>query len=177
MNSIYIPHLLNAIDRTRSLVFEASFDELETLTPVRAQVSVRHGTTFLEVQGQAQTIVTLTCDRCLQQYNHRLSIDTQEIIWLDDSADIEQDGPLEQEMAPEDLVESLSPYGYFDPDTWIYEQVCLALPQRRICDPNCQGLVIEEHVSLTKNSNVIDHRWSALAALRQQLAMDEPQQN
>ncbi|MBE7381761.1 MAG: DUF177 domain-containing protein [Leptolyngbya sp. SIO1E4] len=177
MNPIYIPHLLNATDRTRSLSFETFFDNLETLTPVRAQVAVRHGTTFLEVRGKAQTIVTLACDRCLQQYNHRLSIDTQEILWLEEPAEAHQSELLEQELGLEDLVESLSPYGYFEPDTWIYEQICLALPQRQICTPECQGLTIEGGNTGLQDADIIDHRWSALASLKQQLAMDESQQN
>ena len=97
---------------------------------MRAEVSVRHGTTFLEVKGTASTIVTLTCDRCLQQYNHRVAVDAQELIWLDEAA--AQDLPLEQEVSLEELVESLSPQGYFEPETWIYEQICLQLPQRQI---------------------------------------------
>lgn len=178
MNPIYIPHLLNATDRTRTLSFETFFEDLVTLTPVRAHVSIRHGTTFLEVCGQAQTIVTLTCDRCLQQYNHRLSVDTKEILWLEENCSEAKDEPLEQELNPDDLVESLSPYGYFEPDTWIYEQICLMLPQRQICDPDCKGLVVEATFPWTKDaSEVVDHRWSALAALKQQLVMDEPPQD
>jgi uncharacterized protein len=171
MNAVYIPHLLNAVSRTRTFSFEALFDDLETLTPVRAAISVRHGTTFLDVQGTAQTIVTLTCDRCLQQYNHRVSIDAKEIIWLDDAVDTQQDLPLEQEVNSEDLVESLSPSGYFDPDTWIYEQVCLELPQRQICAADCQGVQVEESA---QNAPVVDERWSVLEALKQQLTTDEP---
>ncbi|MEM9007252.1 MAG: YceD family protein [Cyanobacteria bacterium P01_F01_bin.86] len=176
MNSIYIPHLLNATDRTRTLFFETSFKELATLTPVRAEISVRHGTTFLEVRGTAQTIVTLTCDRCLQHYNHRLSVDAKEIIWLEEHLNSADDDLIEQEISPEDLVESLSLYGYFDPETWIYEQVCLALPQRQICDTNCQGIVPKIQAARSE-TDLIDHRWSALVALKQQLATDEPQQN
>jgi uncharacterized protein len=174
MQAIYIPHLLNATDRTRSLQFETTFDNLATLTPVRAEVSVRHGTTFIEVRGTASTIVTLTCDRCLQQYNHRVSLNAEEIIWLDEAAGAAQDLPLEQEVSSEDLVESLSPYGHFDPETWIYEQVCLQLPQRQICDQNCQGLQVE---AVEFNPPTTDGRWSALEALKQQLAGDEYQAN
>ncbi len=177
MNSIYIPHLLNAPDRTRTLFFETSFEELNTLTPVQAEVSVRHGTTFLEVKGIAKTIVTLTCDRCLQNYNHRLSVDATEIIWLEERLSVE-DEPLEQEIGVEDLVESLSPHGYFDLDTWIYEQACLALPQRQICNADCQGLMVEiQTPHPSSEASLIDHRWSALAALKQQLSLDESQQN
>ncbi|NEQ43740.1 MAG: DUF177 domain-containing protein [Leptolyngbya sp. SIOISBB] len=174
MQAIYIPHLLNAPNRTRSLQFETTFANLATLTPVRAEVSVRHGTTFLEVKGTASTIVTLTCDRCLQQYNHRVGVNAQEIIWLDEAAATAQGLPLEQEVSPEELVESLSPYGHFEPETWIYEQICLQLPQRQICDQNCQGLQVEESPS---PQSTIDERWSALEALKQQLAGDEYQAN
>jgi uncharacterized protein len=174
MNSIYIPHLLNATDRTRTLTFETFFEDLETLTPVRAEVSVRHGTTFLEIQGTANTIVTLSCDRCLQQYNHRVTVDAKEIIWLQEPTIPSDDDALEQEISPEDLVETLSPQGYFEPDTWIYEQVCLALPQRQICDPACQGLTAELP---TAEAAPIDERWSALAVLQQQLAKEESQNN
>lgn len=174
MQSIYIPHLLNAVDRTRSLSFETIFENLSTLTPVRAEVSARHGTTFLDIHGNAQTIVTLTCDRCLQQYNYRVSIDAKEIIWLEEPAD-PQTIPLEQEINPEDLQESLSPYGYFEPEKWIYEQICLELPQRQICSENCQGLVVEP--SETEQDKPVDDRWSALEILKQQFAKDESRQN
>ncbi|MEO1294463.1 MAG: YceD family protein [Cyanobacteria bacterium J06636_16] len=177
MNSIYIPHLLNAVDRTRTLFFETSFEELNTLMPVQAEVTVRHGTTFLEVKGTAQTIVTLTCDRCLQNYNHRLSVDATEIIWLEERLGDSEDDPLEQEISVEDLVESLSPNGYFDLDTWIYEQACLALHQRQICDAACKGIMVEVQSPQASETTLIDHRWSALAALKQQLSVDEPQQN
>ncbi|MEM6835752.1 MAG: YceD family protein [Cyanobacteria bacterium P01_C01_bin.120] len=174
MQAIYIPHLLNAINRTRSLQFETTFEELATLTPVRAEVQVRHSTTFLDIRGTASTIVTLTCDRCLQQYNHRVAVDAQEIIWLDEAAAAAEGLPVEQEVNPEDLVESLSPHGHFDPETWIYEQICLQLPQRQICDASCQGLKVEQP-QFTQPS--VDDRWSALEVLKQQLAGDEYQAN
>ncbi|MEM9766710.1 MAG: YceD family protein [Cyanobacteria bacterium P01_D01_bin.71] len=174
MQAIYIPHLLNAIDRKRSLQFETTFEELATLTLVRAEVQVRHSTTFLDVQGTASTIVTLTCDRCLQQYNHRVSVNAQEIIWLDETATASENLPLEQEISSEDLVESLSPQGYFEPETWIYEQICLQLPQRQICDVNCQGLHVDQAQS---TQPAVDDRWSALEVLKQQLAGDEYQAN
>ena len=173
-DAIYIPHLLKAVERTRSLLFETTFDNLATLTPVRAEVSVRHGTTFLDVRGTAKTIVTLACDRCLQQYNHRVAINAQEIIWLEDSASASQDLPLEQEVNLDDLVESLSPNGYFEPETWIYEQICLSLPQRQICNEQCSGLSIEEQ---TNSVPEIDERWSVLEALKQQLLADDSSHN
>lgn len=178
MQTIYIPHLLNAVGRVKTLTYETFFDNLETLTPVRAHLSVRHGATFLEVKGSANTIVTLTCDRCLQQYNHRLTVDAQEIIWLTKRLHISSpEEPLEQEINPEELIESLPPDGYFEPETWMYEQVCLELPQRQICDPDCPGILPLPTSSPESDSgtDTIDHRWSALAVLKQQLSSEDIQ--
>lgn len=176
MSPIYIPHLLSAANRTRTIFFETGFDGLNTLMPIRAEVAVRHGSTFLDIRGTAQTIVTLSCDRCLQNYNHRLSVDAKEIIWLHEPSEFNEAEPLEQEVGVEDLVESLSPYGHFDAEKWIYEQVCLALPQRQICDASCQGLIAETQADRSPE-DAIDHRWSALAALKQQMTTDEYPQN
>ncbi len=167
MKAIYVPHLLNAVHQTRSFSFETQLPALETLVPIRGELSVRHCKTYLEVKGIADTIVTLTCDRCLQCYNHRLSLDTAELIWLEEPTVADQD-PLEREVGVEELVETLSPQGYFEPDTWLYEQLCLALPQRQICDVACQGIVVADDQTQQSDA-VTDHRWAALAALQGQL--------
>jgi uncharacterized protein len=136
MDAIHIPHLLKKPQKTDRQEFRELFPQLETLTPVQGKIEVSHHETYLDVQGQADTIVTLTCDRCLQQYNHRLSFDTQELIWLENPPHPET-LPDEREVASENLVESLPPQGYFEPDTWVYEQLCLAMPYRCLCDANC----------------------------------------
>ena len=86
--------------------------DLETLTPVRGELTVTHQGTYLEVKARADTIVTLTCDRCLQAYNHRVSLSAQEMIWLEHEPD-PATLPLEREVAVEDLFETLPPNGYF----------------------------------------------------------------
>lgn len=166
MDAIFIPQLTKAPERTEETQFNESLPGLETLTPVRGSVRVQHQGNYLQVSGRAETIITCTCDRCLQQYNQRLAVDTQEIIWLDANADQVEDLPLEREVPIEDLVETVTPDGYFDPAEWIYEQMCLAIPQRKLCDRNCKGF--------TDNANGIaesstDNRWAALKSLKNKL--------
>jgi uncharacterized protein len=128
---------------------------------------VRHGGTFLEVTLTAQTITTLTCDRCLQQYNHRLALATSEIIWLDKNADDIDDLPLEREVHVEDLSESLPMDGHFDPQKWLYEQICLNLPMRQVCGENCTGA---PSIAQAEKPSLMDRRWASLASLKQQLS-------
>jgi uncharacterized protein len=166
MEAIYIPHLLKAPRRTVEFQFEEFFPGLETLTPVRGYLCVTYKTTFLDVRGRAEAIVTLTCDRCLRQYNHRLKIDTSEPLWLDAAAD-RSEGAEEVEVAFEDLVETLSPNGHFDPGDWLYQQLCLALPQRQLCEGPCEPPKSSMPDSADSG---IDRRWAALEALKQQLS-------
>ncbi|HEY9802038.1 MAG TPA: DUF177 domain-containing protein [Leptolyngbyaceae cyanobacterium] len=167
MDAIFIPQLTKAPERTEEVQVKEFLPGLETLTPVRGRVRVQHHGNYLQVSAQAEAIITCTCNRCLQQYNHRLGLDTQEVIWLDDAVEQEQDLPLEREVAMEDLVETLSPNGYFYPSEWLYEQMCLAIPQRQLCDINCPGILASN--SAEGSDQAVDKRWAGLNALKKQL--------
>ncbi len=163
MEAVYIPQLLKAPEQTQVIHVQEFLPDLETLTPVRGHIRVQHHGNYLDVSAQAEAISTLTCHRCLQQYNHRLTVDTSEIIWLEEGSQPD-DVPLERELAWEDLVESLPPQGYFYPSEWLYEQLCLAIPQRQLCDAQCAGIQTTQE---TQQS--IDQRWASLEALKKQL--------
>jgi uncharacterized protein len=165
MEAIYIPHLLRAYRRRAEIIVHDKIANLETLTPVKGKIAVRHGGNFLEVVSQAETIITLTCDRCLQHYNHRLVIDTSELIWLESELENSADIPTEREVSLEDLSETLPPNGHFEPETWLFEQLSLALPLRKVCGNDCPGA----EATPSNNENNIDSRWSRLAALKEQL--------
>ncbi len=166
MEAIDIPNLLKAPARTIELIVNEPIAGLDTLTPVRGKLVVRHGGNFLEVSVTAETIVTLTCDRCLQNYNHRLKITTSEIIWLEATIADYENLPLEREVLLEDLSEKLEPTGYFSPQTWIYEQLSLAMPMRQVCGKSCPGAT---KVSSASQKPQIDNRWASLASLKEQL--------
>ncbi|MBD2355565.1 DUF177 domain-containing protein [Tolypothrix sp. FACHB-123] len=166
MDAIFIPQLTKAPERTEEIQVKDFLPGLETLTPVRGTIRVQHQGNYLEVAGQAEAIITCTCNRCLQQYNQRLVVDTKEVIWLDATANQSQDLPLEREVAVEDLVETLPPEGYFYPSEWLYEQMCLALPQRQLCDRNCPGIV---NSSAESSEKPVDKRWASLEALKKKL--------
>jgi len=170
VNPIPIPQIARSPDRTIRWTIKEFLADLPTLTPIQGWVQVSHCQTYLEVSTEAEAIITLTCDRCLQQYNYRLVAHTLELIWLDEAADLAANTlPAELEVAPEDLVESLSPHGLFDPAGWLYEQMCLALPLRQLCDATCPGITTEDDQVPVVNT-AIDRRWAALESLKNQLS-------
>ena len=167
MDAIYIPQLAQASKPIEEIEVKEFLSGLDTLTPVRGKIRVEHRGNYLEVAAKAEAIMTLTCNRCLRQYNHRIVVKTSEIIWLEEEADIEPEFLAEKEIALEELVESISPNGYFHPNVWLYEQMCLEIPQRQLCDEKCPG--IEQNQNGKTEDKPIDNRWASLQSLKQQL--------
>jgi uncharacterized protein len=174
MEPLYIPQLANRPDRTLEIIVDRLIPEFETLTPVRGKIVVKHGGTYLDVSAQTETIITLKCDRCLQQYNHRLMLDTKEVIWLEaESAEPDRRG-MDIKTDPEDLIDSLPPDGHFPPDVWLYEQLCLSLPLRQLCNRDCEGITPVASAPVPKPVEVkqLDSRWGILENLKHQLDRD-----
>lgn len=106
LRPIRLSDLRQMPDQTQELQFRQFFSGFESLTPVEGSLEVSHRGHFLEVSAEARTIVTLTCHRCLQQFNHRLHLEVEEIILIRDPEPL----PLELELQDEeDLLESLPP--------------------------------------------------------------------
>lgn len=165
MEAIHIPQLLKAPDKTEEIIVDESIPGLDSLTPVKGIIIVTHGGTYLQISAKAETIITVICDRCLTNYNHRLSVDTSEIIWLEDNPN-ESERFFEREVTLEDLSEKLDPWGYFVPDSWLYEQLSLAMPMRQLCGQECPGADLQPE----KTNPTIDSRWATLAALKEKLS-------
>jgi uncharacterized protein len=159
MEKIFIPQLSKSVNGTENIQFKQFLENLETLTPVEGVIQVKHQGSFLEVKAQAATIMTLTCDRTLVQFNHRLAINVSELIWLSEPVAVAK-SLKEQEVDFDDLVESLSPTGYFDPAAWLYEQLCLAIPFQKIAPDAPEPEVVSEKI------DTIDKRWAALLSLQ-----------
>ncbi len=135
---------------------------LASLTPVRGQMRAIHHGTVLEVEGSAETIITLCCDRCLQTYNHALAATARELL------EIKVKGPEEEEevlFAVEDPVECLDPGGSFDPERWLFEQLSLQLPLVNRCGPDCPGPPLPTDGGASEEGGG-DPRWAALRGLR-----------
>lgn len=169
MEALYLPQLANRPDRTLEIIVDETIAEFDTLTPVRGKITVKHGGTYLEASAQAETIITLKCDRCLQQYNHKLILEASEIIWLEAESEEPTRRGLEIKNDLEDLVESLPPDGHFPPEAWLYEQLCLSLPLRRLCNRDCVGISPVPAPIAPVVEVKVDRRWGALESLKNRL--------
>ncbi len=160
IHPIRLEDLQKAPQRTQTLDFKQFFPGFESLIPVEGGARVSHRGHFLEAEGWANTIITLTCHRCLQQFNHRLQIHFDEILMIE--AISEADLPQEMEIEPEDLSERIAPWDAFDVQDWIYQHLHLQLPSRLACQEDCPGMGVT-----ATEAPLPDPRWAALRSLQQ----------
>ena len=151
---------LRALQAPKEWLVEQRIAELESLTPIRGKVLAIHHGTALEVRVEAETIVTLCCARCLQQYNHGLRADVQELIEFRGGSAPQGEDLLSP--GGEDLDDRLDPMGQFDPERWLFEQLSLQLPLVNRCGSDCPG-----PTSWGTAPTTADPRWEALKALSQ----------
>ena len=166
---------LRALGAAKVWEVEGELDELPSLTPVRGHVSAEHRGNVLAVEGKLSTIVTLCCDRCLNQFNQKLSCTPSELIWLGDEQPTADELELSGEVAEmEGLVDVLDPRGQFDPQQWAFEQLNLLLPVVNHCGDHCPGPPgLQQHpVIPDTKTKAVDPRWQALQQLQQQI--DQP---
>ena len=140
---------------------------LASLTPVRGQLHATHLGNVLEVEGEAETIVTLCCDRCLKHFNLPLRANTKELLWIGEPA-LNTSGPTasadctatEGEADDSGLMEQLDPRGDFDPEHWVFEQLNLLLPIVNHCGIDCPG-----PATWSSDGYSGDTRWRGLQGL------------
>ncbi|MDX2271710.1 MAG: DUF177 domain-containing protein [Cyanobacteriota bacterium] len=149
--------------QTYTQTFQQFIEGFASLIPVTGQVAITHRGNFLQANGQANTIVTLSCHRCLQQFNHRLAIQFEEILWIEDPA--AHPLPQELEIAPEDLMERIAPHAEFDLTDWVYQHLYLQLPDHLACRADCPGIPVSASPSPPPQPSV-DPRWAALRRLQ-----------
>jgi len=164
MEKLHIPQIARAVEATESFEFKEFIEGLDTLTPVQGFISVYHAGSFIEVSAKASTIMTLTCDRTLVQFNYRLAINTSEMILLAEPLP-ESEYQKEKEVETGDLVESLSPNGYFDSAAWLYEQLMLAIPYPKIA-PDAPALELSDSSHNLNLESSGDKRWAILSSLQ-----------
>ena len=155
----------------RSWQVNQQLSELDSLTPVRGSLRAVHRGNILELEGQASTIITLRCDRCLQHFNHPLGFESREVLWLGEQArcnGVESNVVLEGgsevlELDPDALCESLDPTDDFDPEHWLFEQLSLQLPLVNRCGSDCPG---PDFTADSTAQEPVDPRWAALRNLQ-----------
>lgn len=130
----------------------------------------------MRLSGTIQTLLKLTCDRCLQPYFLSLNIPLEErFLEPPQEEELSQSSPKEQELTADDFIEYLSEDGTLDITDLVYQAVTLATPDICLCGEDCPGPAFPatdgESSSLAPNNQSqsgpdrVDPRWKNLKSL------------
>lgn len=155
--------------------FKESIDDLNAVKPVLGELTASASSTGIRVTGSVQTLLKLTCHRCLRPYFLSLNIPVEEFIVENGSKEEPERSPREKELTADDFVEVLSEDGILDITDLVYQAVTLATPVSCFCGEDCPGPAFPD--SKTKSGSLaaskekdsqedrIDPRWKNLKTL------------
>ena len=138
--------------------------EITLVSPVRVNLELIPEKERVKFAGHLQTKVRLSCSRCLQDIVSELD----ETIELDLLRSLPEDTPEEVDLRPQDLDTEFYDGETIDVDLIVVEQIFLALPQKPLCQQECNGLCSGCGVDLNHDSCRCENKTagSAFDALR-----------
>lgn len=122
--------------------------EISLASPVIVDLELVPEAEHIRLSGRLQATVRVACSRCLQEFVLELDESIPLMLLQPLSADTAE----EIDLRPQDLNTAFFNGETIDVDLIVSEQIFLALPQRPICQPDCQGLCSECGADLNRES-------------------------
>ena len=135
----------------------------------------RKGDAEVEMLGNLQAYLSLTCDRCLVAYDVDVNTDLQ-VHFKAVASECKSLGELE--CTVEDLDAVILDEPVVDLDDVLRQQLYLALPLKRLCSEQCRGLCPQCGADLNRSGCGCDHRkqdlpFAGLAQLKNKKIIEE----
>lgn len=156
--------------------FRENIEDLGAVKPVLGDLTVSASATGMKISGTVQTLLKLTCHRCLRPFFLNINVPLDEF-FVENRTDreIAERFPKERELLASDFVEELSEDGILDITDLVYQAVTLATPVSCLCGDDCPGPAFPEGTaesgSLAASKDAkhhkdrIDPRWKNLKTL------------
>lgn len=135
-------------------------------TQLTWELTLRRITGGIEISGTITGDVTMECDRCLESFDHQVSIRLRETaLWL---------GPHDEEEGGIEEVDYLVKEDMLDLEPVIRDAIFLSFPASRLCSEDCVGLCSRCGHDLNLGDcgcdrRRLDPRLSGLAALKKKM--------
>jgi uncharacterized protein len=153
--------------------FKENIDELDAVKPVLGEISISLNQSGVRVSGKVQTLLKLSCHRCLRPYFQTMLVELDERFVYASLLET----PRERELrGGDDFVEVIPKDGIIDISDVIRQAITLATPTYCLCGEECPGLPQKssaaDKTSLAEDKNQgksqekrIDPRWKNLKTL------------
>lgn len=147
---LLIEDIENAKNKTPHCVFNEKIDEIECVTPIRAELEVKSLGEFIQIKGHVCGIVNLECDLCLEKFEYNLDFDIDEIYSKGTLIKECENSDKEYEIKEGQFITDLNGEKEIDIYDLLYQSVILNFPNKKVCGINCKG---KEYLSSENNSD------------------------
>ena len=157
MTKILIEDIEKESDKTLAYEFEFYIEELDS--DIFADLEFRSLGEFIEVVGNVNGKIKLTCDRCLNEFDYDLDIKIQETYA---KHSLQDEYSQEFELQRGQFVTDLNGEKEIDVYDLLYQSVILNLPNKKVCGINCnEGMFVSD-----EDINIHDDRMDVFKSIK-----------
>lgn len=141
MCKIEIAEIERTPDKTLLYEFDDEIKELNNCR-VKADLEFKSVGGYIEVSGHAEGVITLECDRCLNEFEYNFDFDIEETFAKHSLYD---EYSQEVEIQSGQFITDLNGEKEIDVCDLLYQSVILNLPNKKVCGINCnEGLFVSD---------------------------------
>jgi len=133
---INLEELANTADNKMIIDFQEQIKEIPGENIVKGTLIASLTSFGVRIEGEINTTINLECDRCLQNFPYEMSINIDEK-FVNESIAVNE--AKEIEIKNENFVEDLNGREEIDITDLVYQSIILNIPNKKLCDINCQG--------------------------------------
>ncbi len=133
---IKISDIESKTEKKEHISFSEVYDEFNKDIPVSADLNIEINGNIIKIYGNVKAVLNLTCDICLKEFTKELNFETEEY-YIKNSLNDKYIN--EFEINENKFYEDLNGEDEIDISNFVYQCVILHIPNKLVCDINCNG--------------------------------------
>ena len=139
-------------NRVADINFSEIIEEFNDESPVNATLKVEIIGDYVKIKGNIKATLKLVCDVCLKEFEEKYDINVEEFFT---KTKLNENETNEFEIKNDGFIEDLKGEDEIDLTDFIYQCVTIHIPNKIVCDINCNG---DENLEKYLKGNSIDPR-------------------
>ncbi|MCD7879730.1 MAG: DUF177 domain-containing protein [Candidatus Gastranaerophilales bacterium] len=133
---IKVSDIENSESKIQTIVFSEIIPEINNEIPVNAKLTVSLLGSLVKLEGTITAVQNLTCDICLKEFTKDISLNVKEFYEKDSLNPLNSN---DFEIKENSFFEDLNGSDEIDITNFIYQCIILSMPNKIVCDINCNG--------------------------------------
>lgn len=134
--NIKISEIENTENKIKNINFSKIFEEFNKDVPVEAKLQIEVIGTLIKISGRIKARLNLVCDLCLKEFTKEFDFKVEEYYT---KYGLNPNNSDEFEIKQNSFIEELNGKDEIDLADFVYQSVILHIPNKLVCDINCNG--------------------------------------